>query len=404
MIRKLKVKMILLSGIALLILLTLTVIGVNIFAYRSLIRDADKTLEFALHEYISPNNTIPPPQNTEYDSFGYRYFFVMIGHDGQVKEIDTSRLPSISDNDGLRMAEEISNKTKNGFLSDFRYSVTELSEGKLVIMLDCSQIHAIVATFILTSTIIAASTFSLALTLISVLAKRILRPISESYEKQKRFITDAGHEIKTPLSVINANVDLLMMDMEDNEALVDIKQQTARLTTLTNDLIMLSKMGEEIRNEIKVDFPLSEVVKEACELFDVPAKADGKVINKVIAPLFSMNGDMRSISHLVSILMDNAVKYSPKNSEINVTLSKYGKAALLTVENSTEYVIEREMLPRIFDRFYRADPSRNSKSGGHGIGLSIAEAIVSSHGGKIFAVSGGTHHFKIKVYLPIHAV
>ena len=404
MIRKLKLKMILLSGVALLILLTMTVIGVNIFAYRSLIKDADKALEFALHEYIAPDNSPPPPKDTEDVSFEHRYFYVLLSYGGDVITVDTTGLPTVNEDGAVSLAMEISDKTKNGFLYDYRYSVTEVQDGKLIIMLDCGQIHEIVATFILTSTIIAATAFTLAMVVISILAKRILRPISESYEKQRRFIMDAGHEIKTPLTVINANVDLLMMDMEDNEALSDIKQQTERLTALTNDLIMLSKMGEERKNEIKVDFPLSEVVMEAASSFDAPARAAGKVINKRVTPLLSMTGDMRSISHLVSILMDNAVKYSPENSEINISLSKYGKTALLTVENTTDFVIERDVLPRLFDRFYRADPSRNSRSGGYGIGLSMAEAIVNAHSGKIFAVSGGPHHFKINAYLPLHSV
>ena len=252
-----------------------------------------------------------------------------------------------------------------------------------------------------TSIGIALSGFAVVFCVICFFAGRIVRPIAESYEKQKRFITDAGHEIKTPLTIINANIDLLEMDIGTSESLSDIRQQTRRLTTLTGDLVYLARMEEDDAKPAMIEFQLSEIVSEAAAAFKAPALARRQNLSCDIEDMLSVRGNDKAITQLVSILLDNAIKYSPEGQDIALSLRGQGRTVSLTVVNTAAVPVAREQLEHVFDRFYRADPSRNSATGGHGIGLSLAHAIVTAHGGKIHAWTKDGTDFGITVTLPI---
>ena len=146
------------------------------------------------------------------------------------------------------------------------------------------------------------------LVLLVIFSGRIIAPVAESHEKQRRFITDAGHEFKTPLTIIGADADLLELDCGENEWLTDIKSQVKRLTGLTNDLIFLSRMDEERPQFQHIEFSLSDVTEEVVQSFQGPAKAQNKELVLEIQPMLSLTGDEKAIRQLVSILMDNAVK------------------------------------------------------------------------------------------------
>lgn len=243
--------------------------------------------------------------------------------------------------------------------------------------------------------------FAIVFFVVSFCAGRITKPISESYEKQKQFITDAGHEIKTPLTIIIANVDVLEMDIGKNECLEDMKRQAKRLTALTNDLVYLARMEEAENTLPMIEFPASEVVSEAAMPFQALAQAQEKEFICDIQPMLSMRGNNKAISQLVSILMGNAFKYSPAGGTVSLKLAKQGKSLSLTVYNTTQTEVNEQDLHHVFDRFYRSERSRNSETGGHGIGLSIAKAIVTAHGGKIHASTEDGKSFLVTVVLPI---
>ena len=188
------------------------------------------------------------------------------------------------------------------------------------------------------------------------------------------------------------------MDIGENEWLRDIQSQTKRLAELTNSLVFLSRMEEQPHVE-KIPFPVSDVVQEMAEGFEALAKARGKTLTCRISPMLSMNGDEKSIRQLVSILLDNAVKYTDDQGRIEITLERQKNTLCLKVFNTAE-AVHRENLPHLFEHFYRTDKSRNSQTGGYGLGLSIALAIVNAHKGKITAATQDEKSLLITVSFP----
>lgn len=218
--------------------------------------------------------------------------------------------------------------------------------------------------------------------------------------KQKQFITDAGHELKTLMTIISADADLAEMEFGDNQWISDIRRQAQRLTGLTNDLIYLSRMEEAQPNLQLIDFPLSDVAEEMAQSFQALAKSQGKDFSIHVQPMLSFNGDEKAIRQLLSILLDNALKYSPAGGHLELRLEKQGRTILLTVTNTSAQPVERDKLSHLFDRFYRTDQSRSSQTGGYGLGLSIARSIVLAHRGKIRAESPDGDTLSVVASLP----
>ena len=183
--------------------------------------------------------------------------------------------------------------------------------------------------------------------------------------------------------------------------LADIQEQTKHLTSLTNNLITLSRMEEERTRLQMIDFPFSDVVEETVQSFQALARTQNKTFETLIQPMISLYGDEKSLTQLVSILLDNAMKYSTPKGEISLRLEKAGNNVKLSVYNTADS-INREQ-PHLFDRFYRTDKSRSSRTGGYGLGLSIAAAVVNTHKGKITATTQDEHSLLITVTLPLKA-
>ena len=189
------------------------------------------------------------------------------------------------------------------------------------------------------------------------------------------------------------------MDFGENEWLKDIQGQTKRLADLTNALVVLSRMEEGKDKNMKVEFPLSDTVEEVVHAFQAPAKLQEKSLVSTVASMIPMKGDEKSIRGLITILLDNAVKYTDEKGHISVVLEKKKNRIYLSVFNTTGY-ISQEQISHLFDRFYRTDASRNSQTGGYGLGLSIAAATVESHKGKIIAETEDEKSLRITVIFP----
>lgn len=399
MIRKLRRRLVVVSIGSLLIVLLLIMGTVNILNYQQILRDADQILgilkenkgRFPLREPGMMSPELP---------FESRYFSVLLSVDGQVIMVDTGRIAAVDESSAVDMAQKVWQTGKEqGFFSVYRFIQYEETEGMRIIFLDCSRSLSTFQTFLWASIGISVLGLLAVSALILFFSGRIIQPIVESYEKQKQFITDAGHELRTPITIIDADTEVLKLEMGENEWLADIQVQTRRLTALTKDLVYLSRMEEDRRQSPQLEFSLSDLAEETAQSFQSRALVQNKKFDLFIMPMLSYTGDESALRQLISILLDNALKYSPEGGWIVFRMEKQGKMILLQVENSTKEALP-ENLNRLFERFYRADPSRNSRSGGYGLGLSIAQAIVGVHKGKMTASRGKGDSLCISIFLP----
>lgn len=243
-----------------------------------------------------------------------------------------------------------------------------------------SDLYSMVSVLLI-SLAIGAVSFLLVLFVIIFASKRAVKPVAESYTKQKQFVTDAGHELKTPLTVISANNELARMLYGDSEWFDSIDRQVTKMNGLVRNLITLARMDEE-QKPVFAPFSLSDAVYDTAKSFEGMLRQSGRLITFDIAEDISYVGDESKIRQVVSILMDNAAKYCDENGKIAVRLSD-GRPILLQVINDFSNVKDFEP-DKVFERFYRADKARTS-DGSYGLGLSIAKSIVTLHGGSVQA-------------------
>ncbi|MCQ2771014.1 MAG: HAMP domain-containing histidine kinase [Clostridia bacterium] len=394
MINKLKWRFTLLASISILILLTVLLSIVNIANYVSVISECDKIIDALVIKnqphLFWPNNHDKPftphgmSSEVMYES---RFFTVSIDENQNIKNVDMSNIISVDENSVSEYAQKAINKGKMyGMIGNFRYKMFMYEDNsKFIVFLDCGRKLDSFWSFLWMSVVAGLGICVLVFLIFVLISSRIVKPISDSYEKQKRFITDASHEIKTPLTIISANVDLLEDDFGTNECLDDIKEQTKKLTKLTNSLVYLSKMEESTNKLSKIEFPISDLVSETADSFKAVATSKNIEYLVNIEPNVTFFGLPEAISQLTSILIENAMKYSPDGSNVNVSLVSQKKNVHIKVSNTTLEPIDKDKCSKLFERFYRVDDSHNSKTGGHGIGLSVAKAIVDAHEGKISA-------------------
>lgn len=425
MIRKLRIKFISASMLSLAVVLFVLIGGINAMSYQKVVSGADAILSvLASNQGMFPQKASqaedkPPkkelPQNGTLDNgtlhkrgfsdetpYESRFFSVLLDENGQVLSTDTGKIAAVDQTTAVEYAQEVWTSGRNsGFWEQYRFLRSTENGGVRLIFLDCGRSLSSSKTVLLASVSISLLGLLAVLVLLMILSRRIVTPAAESYEKQRRFITDAGHEIKTPLTIIGADADLLELECGESEWLSDIKRQVTRLTGLTNDLIYLSRMDEERPQLQRVEFSLSDVTEDVVQSFQGPIKSQEKALQMDIQPLLSFHGDEKAIRQLVSILMDNAVKYSPEGGRIAVRLEQESRSLKLSVSNTTVHPVEKDQLNRLFDRFYRMDQSRNSSTGGYGLEMSIARSIVAVHKGKIRAECPGENVLVISVTLPL---
>ena len=390
MIKQLRWKFVGVALFSILITLILLMASINILNYRRVVNSADQLLEVLKENdgyfpNVGENDFQKPEGFTKETPFESRYFSVNMDDDGYVLTTNTTQIEAIGINRVLDYAQTVYNSSNTkGFLSNYRYIKYQDHNTTVMIFLDCHKSLNNFEYFLSSSIGISALGFGIAAILIVIVSNRVVKPVSDSYDKQKEFITNAGHEIKTPLATISADLAVLEMDGIQNEWTDDISNQTKRLAHLTNDLIFLAKMEEQNKKEQMIEFPISDVIEECASSFEARALMENKTYLLDIEPNCTYTGNSKSIEQLISILLDNALKYSPENGKVFLSFHKKNKGYQLIVYNTAESV-KKENLVHLFDRFYRQDTSHNSQTGGYGIGLSIAQAIVQGHKGKIVA-------------------
>lgn len=396
MIQKLQTKFIMITMLSLTLVMVILVSMINMVNFYQTNQKINGTIQMlSENQGHIPNFDKGKPQKhgprsefqmNEETPFETRYFTVEANTDGSVNQIDTSHI-AVTASDAESYAKKVlSGNKKNGFIGIYKYKVVQESNGSMLIFLNCrDQLQTVTQLMGITCTV-ALSTLLLVFILISIFSKKAIKPIIESMEKQKQFITDAGHEIKTPLAIISANADVLEITGGENEWITSIRNQTIRLDKLVKNLLTLSKMDEGNLQLVYSDFDLSKAVFDITDPFRSIADTLHKTLIMEIEPDLRLHGDIGSIHQLISTLVDNALKYSNEQGTIKIVLTSAKKGIKLEVYNTVDNM-ETDNLDKMFDRFYRADASRSRDTGGYGIGLSIARSIVEAHHGKISAKS-----------------
>ena len=288
----------------------------------------------------------------------------------------------------------VNESSTSGYVGTYRYLKVNNDAGNLVLLLntqrDLDSFHAFMRNSIIVSLIVILSVFIL----LVLISKKVISPIQQSYQKQKQFITDASHELKTPLAIIRSNTDVLELENGDSKWTKNIQNQVDRLTSLVNSLVVFSRMEEKDTVE-KVKFNLSESLHERIDDFEELASFQKKHIIADIDNNIYYRGEQQAIVQLMDILLENAIKYATKETNINITLKKNKKYATMKISNQAN--VKKGDLRKVFDRFYRLDESRNSTIKGYGIGLSMAKLITEKHKEVIKAYAPEDGIFKIEV-------
>jgi len=399
MIGRIKRRLIASIMIAVSVVLMVILCAMNVMNYIHMTSNADDMLSL-----IAENNgTLPeyetqilerrqlPEQLSRESQFQTRYFIVQYDNNDNIIDINLSHIAAVSDVEAKQYADSVlDDRDGKGFKGIYRYRIKNMDFGRIVIFLDCRLVIQSTASTIITSYTIGAICLIAIFFAVVIFSSRFIKPLVDNMEKQKQFITDAGHELKTPLAIINANVEVMELMNGSNEWLDSVKNQVKRLDKLVKGLLQLAKMEEGSMMNVMVVFDMSKAFEEITEPFKVVAQQKEISLRINCEKNIKMYGEESSIRNLISILVDNAIKYTNDKGTIDARLSKEGKSIRLVVKNSSD-VDPSENLDRLFDRFYRADTSRSRESGGFGIGLSMAKNIVDTHGGRISAHRDGEY-------------
>ncbi len=312
-----------------------------------------------------------------------RFFLVKLDENETVTEVSTDFIASVTQEEAEEYARNIlDGKREKCYYKNYRFQIISDNNEKIVIFLNCSmELHS-ARNVLLISCLMGAVCLLIVFLLVLLLSRRAMEPYIRNMERQKRFITDASHEIKTPLTSIATSVDVIEMEYGTDEWIENIHKQTAKMSRMVADLVTLSRLDEENPFPEKTEFSLSDAAWEVAEPFASLAKAQGKNYTQRIEENLTLWGNPDSIRQLISILLDNALKYSDEHGSIRLDVYKVHGKTKIEVFN-TCILEDTKNLSRLFDRFYRLDDSRSKKTGGTGIGLSIAQAVAEAYGGKI---------------------
>lgn len=392
MLYKLRLQFVLFSMLSLIIMQSVIIYICSSYIYNKMLKKSDIL--------INDIYTLATTNDTSID-IDARFFYITIDTNDKITNINTTNNKSIRPKEAAYYYRQVINTQNNeGFYNGYRYKLYKGDSSTIAIFLLRKSMLEDVNRTISSMIVVSICGISVMLIFLIFISKKMVIPIAKSYQKQKEFITSASHELKTPLAVIKADADVLMMDSSEEsfEWLEDIKSQVDNMTTMTNNLVCLARMDERDGNIIKSEFSISELTKELVNSYNSMAIDQSKLFIYKIEPNITYNGDINSIRQLFSIILDNAFKYGLKDGCINVSLKKIKKTIIVEFENDVE-VIDNDMPDKMFDRFYRSD-SNSSKIKGYGLGLSIAKSIVNEHNGSIYAKFTNNKSILITIKLP----
>ena len=318
---------------------------------------------------------------TEETQFSIRFFTVWLDNENRIASINVDSISSISEAQTQEYTEAaLKNGRERGWVADYRYKFFETKTGKAIVFVNGTMNNILARRLLYTALFILIGSGLVILILIVFISKRVVHPVAESYEKQKQFITDANHELKTPLTLILSNLDIVESETGKNEWIDDIRSEGERMGMLINQLVALSRMDEDQSHVVTAPFELSSAISDTVSEFMPLAEERHKILNADIEPDIQYKGDEELIRRLAAILLDNAVKYCDVDGRIQVTV--YEKHHPVIIVENTYREVDNLELEKLFDRFYRADKVR-TYNGSFGVGLSIAKAIAKNHRGDI---------------------
>ena len=326
---------------------------------------------------------LPITPETPYST---RYFVLRYDGDGRLRNLDMRHIAAVTEADvDAYLSVAMDRGAGFGYFGSYKYYVVPDGSGEsTAIFLECRQALRSVRMFALTSALVVIVCIALVYVLVLFFSKRAIDPVVRSVEKQKQFITDASHELKTPLTVITTSLKVLEMEVGEQKRIDKAQAQAEKMGHLVGDLVTLSRLDEEKPRLQIAGFPISEAVAETAESFRDFAATQGHALALEIPSGLTYRGDEYAVRQLVSILLDNAVKYADEGSGIGLRLERTKRGVTLRVHNACTGMDPSE-LDRLFDRFYRVEKSRSKETGGFGVGLSIARSIAEAHRGSIRA-------------------
>ena len=409
MIKKMRQRVILASMLAFFAVIALIGISVNVVNYCVVTKNADNTLEAILRNEENRNDIFMPgnpEENPPMQPFmGFqdpeanymtRFFILRMDKRG-VSWMGLDYIAAINSFDAVEYGEKIIDKrADHGYIDDFRYIKSDNKDSAIIVFLNVSREKQSMKSLLLLTLIVSAVSLAIVFVLVELFAGRAIRPIANNIKMQKQFITDASHELKTPLTSISTSLDVISMEHGEDEWTENIKNQTGRMTKLVSELVTLSRLDEDMPLPDKEQFSLSNLGWEIVEIYEAQAKGKNKKFSAEIEDNIDLYGDKAAVGQLLSVLLDNAIRYSDENGDIRLSIYKKKNKPRIEVFNTCHYDTPPDT-NRLFDRFYRPDESRSRETGGTGVGLSIAKAVVTAHGGTISAScpSGETMTIKI---------
>lgn len=400
MMRILQRKMVFIAMAAITILILLMLGVINIINIVSIRTDAKRVLQLIAENDGDPGNLGPPPQGmppesgkrrmiNDYDTFMSANFFVAVfDRDGNLIRLDARQTSAVSEEEAMAFAQRVyESGAEEGKIEKFRYLMQDsrMGDGKTLVFLDTSADRLSYIRVLLLSGSVGIACWVLMLVFVVLISKRAIRPIAENMERQKQFVTNAGHEIKTPLAIIQSNTEAMELYNGENKWTKNIREQTVRLDGLMRQLLTLARMEEGATKVNAEDLPVASIMDRMLRSMEESMEQKNITLHKKLETEVILHADRAQIEQLFSILLDNAVKYTNDGGQIEVRIGKKEKTVCIEVQNTCERL--PEVPPdKLFDRFYRGDTARTQKSGGYGIGLSVAQSITAANRGKLLAV------------------
>ena len=365
--------------------LFITIASINIASYVAIENNASTTLNEIVNKGPKPDEGPGNPGGGKNDNLKQEhYFIVSFNNDGAIKEIDNRQMFIYTQDECKELAVKVyNNELRGGKYGNLRYIKTTKNDGITYVgFVDIKERLDSFNNFLLVSSLVSFGAYLVLIVLIVVASKIAFKSSEEAYTKQKRFITNASHELKTPITVISADLDLIEMDNGKTEWSESIRDQLNRLTEMTNQLVTLSKLEEDDPSRFPFnDFSINEVCKKVAESFVPSFKKEGIKFSYNITGNLTMHGNKNLIDELVHIFLDNSLKYTGgDNKSSYFTVSQNNKSKIEFRFSNTISKDDEVDIKQIMERFYR---SPSTKKEGSGVGLSIAQEIINLHKGKI---------------------